>query len=63
MNINLRPVVRDSVMLGAMQQNGLPKLFFGSDFVRDSVSMLLEKIPPSRDHEGDFPVSLAALNG
>ena len=50
-------------MLGAMQQNGLTKLFTGSDFVQDSVSMLLEKIPPSSDHEGDYTVSLAALNG
>jgi hypothetical protein len=50
-------------MLATMQQNGVPKLFHGSDAVRESVSMLLEKIPPARDHEGDYTISLAALNG
>ncbi len=50
-------------MLGAMQHNGLPKLFHRSDFIKDSVSMMLEKIPPTRDHEGDFKISLFALNG
>jgi hypothetical protein len=45
-------------MLTSMQQNVV-----ASDFVQGSVSMLLEKLPPSRDHEGDYKVSLAALNG
>jgi hypothetical protein len=50
-------------MLGAMQQNALPKLFRKSEFNKDSVSMMLEKIPPARDHEGDFKISLLALKG
>ena len=47
-------------MFGA---SGLPKLFRRSDFNKESVSMMLEKIPPTRDHEGDFKISLFALNG
>jgi hypothetical protein len=51
-----------SVILGNMQQNG-PKLFRRSQYNKDSVSMMLEKIPPTKDHEGDFRISLLALKG
>ncbi len=50
-------------MLGAMQQNPLSKLFHRSEVVKDSVSMLLEKLPPARDHEGDHKISLVVSNG
>ena len=52
-----------SKIWGAMQQNGLPKLFRKSDFTKDSVSMMLEKIPPTKDHEGDFKITVFALKG
>jgi hypothetical protein len=50
-------------ILSSMQQSGLPKLFRKSEFTKDSVSLMLEKIPPNRDHEGDFKISLFALKG
>ncbi len=50
-------------ILGAMTQSSLPKLFRKSEVVKDSVSMLLEKIPPTRDHEGDHQISLVVANG
>ena len=52
-----------SGIFGAMKQNSIPKLFRRSEVVKDSVSMLLEKIPPTRDHEGDHKISLVAANG
>ena len=50
-------------IFGTMQQNGLPKLFRRSDFNKDSVSMMLEKLPPTKEHEGDYQIYLFALKG